>query len=366
MTDVVSIRNQSMRRAFSFAEVMFAVIILGVGFIMVAAMFPVAIRQSKSNADEAGSAAAGRAAANAFAQNIRDTTAIPLGMTNTAASPTAVNQVVVSLPMRISGVEAPTTLDLWDAVRGNVISATDPRYAWVPFYFRGKDNANNKLPSAQLILICVQSTLSPTFQTADVQPTGTAPVRANLRGRPVRVTIVDSPPPDPDYIGFAAETNAAFDKTLPNAVDAVAEGTYVIIRGTGNNTGSNTNPPNSPSLIGRIYRVGAYRPDIGSSGTITSLPGQVDSGNGTVKSVTVSAGTLKWFELAPGNDFNVEYSSVVNTSTGSMTVSSVNPPTNAPAWVVGRSFANLNDPTKGFDGPAMDVAAYSTNVYCSP
>ena len=41
---------------FSFVEVLFAVIILGVGFIMIAAVFPVAIRQTKSTIDETSAA----------------------------------------------------------------------------------------------------------------------------------------------------------------------------------------------------------------------------------------------------------------------------------------------------------------------
>ena len=40
------------RRAFSFVEVLFAVIILGVGFIMVAAIFPVAIQQTQATVEE--------------------------------------------------------------------------------------------------------------------------------------------------------------------------------------------------------------------------------------------------------------------------------------------------------------------------
>src|SRR4051812_34104750 len=40
------------RRGFSFTEVMFAVILLGLGFIMVAAIFPVAIRQSQANMED--------------------------------------------------------------------------------------------------------------------------------------------------------------------------------------------------------------------------------------------------------------------------------------------------------------------------
>ena len=36
------------RSAFSFIEIMFAVIILGIGFIMIAAVFPVAIQQTSA------------------------------------------------------------------------------------------------------------------------------------------------------------------------------------------------------------------------------------------------------------------------------------------------------------------------------
>src|SRR5437773_10279821 len=52
------IRHSNFRRkGFSFAEVMFAVIVLGIGFIMIAAIFPVAIQQSKATNDETTAAA---------------------------------------------------------------------------------------------------------------------------------------------------------------------------------------------------------------------------------------------------------------------------------------------------------------------
>src|SRR5213593_3857396 len=49
------------RKGFSFAEVMFAVIVLGIGFIMIAAIFPVAIQQSKATNDETTAAAIAKA-----------------------------------------------------------------------------------------------------------------------------------------------------------------------------------------------------------------------------------------------------------------------------------------------------------------
>src|SRR5215208_1939664 len=40
------------RAGFTFTEVMFAVILLGIGFIMLAGMFPVAIQQTQTNIEE--------------------------------------------------------------------------------------------------------------------------------------------------------------------------------------------------------------------------------------------------------------------------------------------------------------------------
>ena len=42
----------SARRGFSFPEVLFAVAVLGIGFIMVAAIFPVAIMQTQAAMEE--------------------------------------------------------------------------------------------------------------------------------------------------------------------------------------------------------------------------------------------------------------------------------------------------------------------------
>ena len=267
MSSKLAVRRSPRRRAFSFAEVMFAVVILGVGFIMIAALFPVAIRQSKSTVDETSAAAFARVAANDVNLMAKDSNMIAMG-----TNPNAV--YVDAFPTRINGTDFTPTVQLWESLRGNIISPTDPRYAWVPFYFRGIDPLTNaKLPYAQLILICVQATNKPVFTDDDVRPKITSTVvpaaRANLRGRPVRVTIVNSPPPDPDYIGFANEAALAFDNGLngspnPNGRDAVAEGCFVIIRG-GVPTANC-----SPVLDGRIYRVGVRRPDLDGA-TVSNL-----------------------------------------------------------------------------------------------
>ena len=47
-------------------------------------------------------------------------------------------------------IVAPFVGSRWDAIRGNLIAATDPRYAYVPFYRR-----ENGSPVAQLIVVAV-------------------------------------------------------------------------------------------------------------------------------------------------------------------------------------------------------------------
>src|SRR3954462_7619634 len=52
------------RRGFTFTEVMFAVILLGIGFIMLAGMFPVAIQQTQTNVEESKGSTIARSAAH--------------------------------------------------------------------------------------------------------------------------------------------------------------------------------------------------------------------------------------------------------------------------------------------------------------
>ena len=218
------------RSAFSFAEVMFAVIILGIGFIMIAGLFPVAISQSKATADETSAAAFARVASNyvgAIGQNWN----MPITCAATATDTITVPQVLALPSFTTDPIIDSNTGPLFQSLSGNVISQDDPRYAWVPFYFRGYDpNALQQgtqapLPYAQLILICVQATNYPTFSDTDLHPASGG--LRNLRGRPVRVAIANSPAGTPDYIGFE---DSASKEAVIGMTGAVAEGCFVIIR----------------------------------------------------------------------------------------------------------------------------------------
>ena len=350
MTEFVSIRKRSIRRAFSFAEVMFAVIILGVGFIMIAAMFPVALRQSKSNADEASAAAMSRQA-----QGIVDKIATNASMFPAPNSPASVFSIpcLDFLGSLNPNTSPQQTYPIWSAIRGDLISSDDPRYAWVPFYVRQLDPripGNAKmLPYAQVTLICVQSTIKPTFDSTDALfPTPTPAINqtlpSNLQGRPVSIKVSIGTAGDPNLIGFAkSQSPTAYPGT---AINAVAEGAFVIVRSA---------PAGAANLglsrlIGQIYRVGTRRPEVDGKPY-----------NGVT--FTGGAGNMQVWELQPGYDFNPI---PADAASGFQAIGNI--ANQAEAWIVGRSFAN-NNPSPHvftFDGPAMDVAAYTTFIYCKP
>src|SRR4051812_35781062 len=77
--------RRSFRRGFTFTEVMFAVILLGIGFIMLAGMFPVAIQQTQTNVEESTAPNIARAAAHYMEESLTVDDVPPTG--NLSASP---------------------------------------------------------------------------------------------------------------------------------------------------------------------------------------------------------------------------------------------------------------------------------------
>src|SRR5436305_3589125 len=128
-------RSSVRQRGFSFAEVMFAVIILGVGFIMIAALFPVALRQTKSNGDETIAASQARGGTNVVAA-IADNSSLLGNATGSAVTfPT-----FGSDPSCGTFTPQPTaSFAVWQKLKGSLISGDDPRYAWVPIFIRRVD-----------------------------------------------------------------------------------------------------------------------------------------------------------------------------------------------------------------------------------
>lgn len=190
-------------RGYTFTEVLFAVILLGVGFIMLAGIFPVAIRQSQTSADETTSAAIARLATDTL-QNVLNQSNTPVTGNEFRALPTAtLNQV-----------------------RQNQVLSTDRRFAWVPIY-RRLASANY----AEVIVIAAR------VRTRD------AYVRAPF-------LVAESPANTQALIEaeFTYDSGSGTSRvTLSNDPGVAAEEAYVIVATP---DGTNT------QFVGRAYRLG--------------------------------------------------------------------------------------------------------------
>jgi prepilin-type N-terminal cleavage/methylation domain-containing protein len=142
------------RRGFSFTEVIFAVVILGIGFIMTASIFPVAIEQTRSNADEAVAAGLSRDLVNCIASSVH-------ADVYAAADPGGTN----------AGVTQPFSSSqfLYPEVVGSLIDNSDPRYACVPFFCESAPNGTVKV----IVLVVrrwVRDAYTPADLDADLAP----------------------------------------------------------------------------------------------------------------------------------------------------------------------------------------------------
>lgn len=189
---------------FTLAEVMFAVMILGIGFIMVAAIFPVAIQQAKVGRDETTAAEIAKAAVTFISDQCAKSTVMP------------------ATANLISKTE---NWDLWSkasGISGAVIYQPDPRYAWTALYRRAAVTAAQAAAGisapAQVYVFVVTSSDGRPFDGSDVL--GAQP---NLWPRRVEVKQVIQPiPPIREEILVQNDTGAGAYPAARESVDANA------------------------------------------------------------------------------------------------------------------------------------------------
>jgi hypothetical protein len=331
-------RCSSFRSAFSFAEILFAIIILGIGFIMVAAIFPVAIEQAKNTSDEVAGATIARGATNfiaGLAAASDDPPASPLvnhvaplfpGTDLYAAPPaTAAAQTAAGA---VSPTPAPAPgqsitargkvlsffdfrlvatppiqyqTNLWNATSGNLISTNNPAYGWIGMYKRDVTYTTNTLgvttsanaPLMELFIIPVQASSSSIFTTADTTLLAAgAQTQATLLPKPVKVAIVPSVAIAGGVSLLAFDTSS--DANTQANVLGAAENSYVIISSDNISKPDGTAAPGASDdrgyMNGRIFKLGTRRPDLDNDATI--FPG-------TISSKVV-------YELQVGNDFSAD------------------------------------------------------------
>src|SRR4051794_11096339 len=127
-------KRPNRRGGFSFAEVMFAVIVLGIGFIMIAAIFPVAIGQTQSSLSDTAGVTVGQTGVIVLSQLLQEggvaaqPPAVPvpipapygdvMSYANYTASPPTLADGKVH-PIEGSGTLTPSSR--WDRLKGNFI-----------------------------------------------------------------------------------------------------------------------------------------------------------------------------------------------------------------------------------------------------
>lgn len=366
-------------RAFSFTEILFAVMILGIGFIMVAAMFPAAIHQTEANNQETITAAVGRDAYNymtdlaalqlptgtlnttyTVAGNYAQTPSILLASFPNATLPTPSsytlppNQTTLIVPGQVWSMcdsrdiwtytwKNPTTyapqhnLALWQSISKNLIQADDARFAWPVMYRRdiivrgstagGPGTSIAAATYAQVIVIGARCRNAQVYSpNVDIpyppyNQTYTSGKISSLLPNLVIGAQLSSSPAGTSYVNFS-NVNPS---TTP--MNMVIEGAYVVI--SDDNVPATTTATTGPLtgqyvhglLNGRVFRLGVQQP-----------------------------GTLTWAML-PGSDM---------TTSDQNTLSSMSSAYSGLQFSVLVVGSGVNG--TGWAGPAQDVSAYSTYV----
>jgi hypothetical protein len=331
---------------------MFAVIILGIGFIMVAALFPVAIQQTQASSQDVTASAYAQSISQSITSTVSSTDFFPTGQ-SAATSPIppmyasfgtvqattngTPNSTIGTNPFTATPIT--TTWTLWSKISGSLISSTDSRYAWVGFYSRDEDTTTpNANPKSYVNVVAIitqnQNPQASGYTSLDLAPPTTPLAEpATLQGWPVKAEIVDST--DTSITGLKGQMTADVifisDGAIVGSSGAAASSAFVVV------SQDSAASPNTGHWNGHVYRLSNRRTDFDTYGP---------------------AGSQAW-ELAPGQDFTVE------PATGNVTL------VNATAFVVGRALANTtnaNPPpnynvnTNPFVGGSQAIAAYSFTI----
>jgi type II secretory pathway pseudopilin PulG len=214
------------RGGFSFVEILFAVIILGLGFIMLAAIFPVGIAQQQLTIDNSVAMALSRSgAATIRSVDSQAATALPIS----AVVPTPVESIPPSV---------------WPLYSGGFVCPSDPRYAYSFVYSKGTAT------SVDAFIFTLRSRNSETFTASSAvrAPSGLNYYPADIEPQLVRASV--------KYDGLGGKivlttSGATAGPTVahPNALTAAVAGAYVILRGLDSGTPIT-------DFTGQIYQLG--------------------------------------------------------------------------------------------------------------
>jgi hypothetical protein len=322
------------RAGFSFTEVLFAVMILGVGFIMVDAIFPVAIQQAQTSTEETTGAAVSRGAVN-YIEKVANNSTMP------ATGDVVVGPEFDGVPPTGSNPDWRDGFTLAAALRGSAVVASDGRYGWVPLYRRAGDPQvpSTWSPFAQVIMVPVVVRNETEYATAfgpagNPMSKGAPVVLQNLTGirgtAMIQGDMVNGINGEPDRIVFETQLDVPSEGAFVVIADAQALGKQV-----------------APHLNGRIFRLGNRYGD--TVDTWELMPGfdlepiRIDADGNAATGVAPTP--LDGKEVVAGGS-----------GAGGVALNDVY------FFVIGRGL-DQNDPTGVVrTGTAQDVSAYSTFV----
>jgi prepilin-type N-terminal cleavage/methylation domain-containing protein len=304
----------SRQRGFSFTEILFAVVVLGIGFIMVAAIFPVAIQQSKLSGEQTSSTLIAHEALNYLQQVGANSDAIPnsqggplfpaTGIAGSNAPPyyglvfsfrdpqpngayggqSALSQNLqpTNNPLITGSVAGRQTDELWNRLNLSLIVPSDPRYAFVGLYRRNGDPLDRRTwsPYVQAWFIPVttraRTVYNPGATGGDIF--GASGNQLNLQARLVKVSIDVDPTTGQSYPTLASNVPhyVLYNWVGPTWTtpryqpQSLSENCYVIIANDQITyppaVAPATKSPNFGRMAGHIYHVGLRRPDLDSAG----------------------------------------------------------------------------------------------------
>lgn len=236
--------NCHRRTGFTFAEILFAVMIMGIGFIMVAAILPVAIQQSQANLEESAAVAMVKRGVTVMEQSgftfneLRDGTSIPVTPPplDRATQPFVWPFFYYKYTDNYTApTYSPVNRSLLNKIKGEFIDKSDPRFAWVPVGYKlgplmVDHRGNLKSRYYEVFLIAVAARNRAAYGPEDLDP-----LADTFTPRTVHFYI-QLEPGMPDRLVFTDDTAAKMAKEEPCA----AEGAYVFVqddRSTGAATG---------------------------------------------------------------------------------------------------------------------------------
>jgi type II secretory pathway pseudopilin PulG len=342
---------------FTFIEVLFAVIILGIGFIMIAGIFPVAIQQTAVVSNETQGSLITRDAI----RKIQDIADAPIS-TGTQNYPPSTSATTYSLfqPTLVGGnptVQA-FSPNIMQALGSDCFYSSDRRFGWAGFYRRDSTTS----PFAQIFIVALQNPNFPNYTTL-YQPGETT-----LINPAPPIPPVVAPPVPPIFYNYAQNSPYTTPTVAPNqptpGVPATttanvyyepdgtttieilypatqstpngATGAYVLLAG-------GATPAN---MVGRFFRLGA---PLGTSSPDYPTPFTPPVGQ-SYEFYQVQSGTDITPADATANGF------VASSSTAVITTATIFMVGRAPTLTSGTEF------TGPFTGPNQDIGVASAFI----